>query len=113
MTLSTVISILMPALLGGGLITALATLYKTRRTVPVERDSIIVTGAQGAVLSLETALRHETARADRAERESERLRAEKEHLLAKIEEMQAKITALQDDLGDLRRSVCDDEFQGR
>lgn len=106
-SVSAFLTILMPLLLGGGLITALVTLYRARRHVPVERDSIIVTGAQGAVLALEKSLQAETARADRAEKEAERLRSEKEHLLEQIDTLKKTLDDVQEQLEEVRRRVVE------
>lgn len=53
--------------LSGGLFTAAAALYRARQTVPAERDNLVVSGAETAVLSLERSLAAETRRAERAE----------------------------------------------
>jgi predicted RNase H-like nuclease (RuvC/YqgF family) len=58
---------LLSIILGGGFIGALVALYTARKKVPVERDNLIVSGAETAVLSLERTLAAETRRADRAE----------------------------------------------
>lgn len=92
------IDVLLPILLSGGLVTALVTLYRARHTVPVERDSVIVQGATGAVTALERALQAETARADRNAEEIQTL-------AAKIDMMQETINTLQAALDEMKRSL--------
>lgn len=99
------VPLLLPLLLGGGLITALVTLYRAKKTVPVERDSIIVTGAQGAVLALEKSLQAETARADRCSAEVEELRKDLADLERKLNNAQGTILALQATLDDMRQQM--------
>ena len=62
-----VIVALLTTLLGGGFLGALVALYTARKKVPVERDNIIVSGAETAVSTLERAVAQEARRADRAE----------------------------------------------
>lgn len=64
---TTFVSGIATALLGGGGTAALVSVYSARKKVPAERDSIVVTGAETAVLTLEKTLAAETRRADRAE----------------------------------------------
>lgn len=66
-TSTSIIVPLLSVVLGGGFVTACVALYTARRKVPVERDNLIVSGAETAVLSLERTLAAETRRADRAE----------------------------------------------
>jgi hypothetical protein len=61
------LTVAITALLSGGLVTALVSIYTARKKVPAERDSIAVSGAETAVMSLERSLEAETRRADRAE----------------------------------------------
>jgi uncharacterized protein YlxW (UPF0749 family) len=102
MGIETLIVAVMSTLLGGGLLTALTTLYRARRTVTVERDSIIVTGAHGAVLALEKSLHAESARADREAADNVRLRTEIFSLEAKMDAMQDTIAGLQNALDEMR-----------
>lgn len=53
--------------MSGGFIAAAVSVYTARKKVPAERDSLIVAGAETAVVSLERTLNAETRRADRAE----------------------------------------------
>lgn len=85
-------------LLGGGLITAFTGIYTARKKAPVERDSIIVTGAETAVLALEKTLAAETRRADRAEGEAARYRDQ-------VRAMEDKLNALQDALDATRAEL--------
>ncbi len=81
--------------MGGGFLGALGALWTAKKKVPAERDSIIVTGAETAVLSLERTLAAETKRADRAEA----VVAKKDEALARkdarIEALERKLDALQ------------------
>lgn len=65
--MNTVFMAIATGVMSGGFIGALVSIYTARRKVPAERDSIIVSGAETAVLSLERTLAAETRRADRAE----------------------------------------------
>ena len=89
-------------LLGGGLITAFVALYRARKTVPAERDSLVVGGAETAVLSLERSLAAETRRADRAEAaviEKDKIIASKE---ARIETLERRLDEVQNMLDAVR-----------
>lgn len=63
----TLASAVIAALLSGGLLGAAVSVYTARRKVPAEVDSLIVTGAETAVSTLEKTLVAESRRADRAE----------------------------------------------
>ncbi len=91
--------------MGGGFLGALTTVWTARKKVPVERDSIIVTGAETAVLSLERTLAAETKRADRAEAvvlAKDEALARKD---ARIEALERKLDALQQALDAAREEL--------
>jgi hypothetical protein len=76
---------------GGTAVAGLASYAIARRKAPAEVDSIIVTGAQNAVIALEAVVRAETARADRAE--------------ARLLAMEAKFDAVQGLLDEARAEL--------
>lgn len=107
-----VIVAIISGITGGGLIAGFVSLYTARKKVPVERDSIIVNGAESAVLSLERTLAHETARADRAEalvakrdEEINRKDARIEALEKRLDEVQAVLDAAREELHLIRTST--------
>lgn len=99
------ISLIVSGVLGGGLIGALVTVYTAKKKVPAERDSIVVSGAETAVLALERSLAAENRRAERAEaalkdrkaeldRKDERIAA----LELRLDQLQAALDAARDEL---------------
>ncbi|WLW38576.1 hypothetical protein [Streptomyces phage Verabelle] len=91
--------------MSGGFIGAIGTIWSARKKVPAERDSIIVSGAETAVLALEKTLEAETRRADRAEavvaqrdealaRKDERISA----LESRLDALQSALDAARDEL---------------
>lgn len=102
---SQMLTIVVTGLMSGGFVGSAVALYSAHRKVPVEVDSIIVSGAESAVLTIEKTLAAETRRADRAEaRESVLLQriADKE---ARIEALEHKLDALQNALDDARKEL--------
>ena len=94
------------AVLGSGsLVAALLSWVIARRKAPVEVDSIVVQGAESAVLSLEKARAAETQRADRAEAENARLRAELDRKDRRIEALEAQLDRCQEMLNDARTEL--------
>lgn len=90
--------ILVTALLSGGVGTGITAVWRARKTVPAERDNLIVGSAQTALLSMKDSLAAEAARADRAEkalRERDRQIATKD---ARIEALERSLDAMQDRL---------------
>lgn len=82
-------------LLTGGFILSIVAAYTAKKKVPVERDSIIVNGAETAVQALARSLEAETARADRLERElldKDTLLSRKDERIAALEQ---RLDALQ------------------
>ena len=100
----TLLNTLITVALSGGLITALATVYAAKRKVPAERDSIIVNGAETAVLALEKTLAAETRRADRAE-------AQIAARDKRIEALEAKLELLQSVLDEARAEIASFKLQ--
>lgn len=69
--------------------------WRAKKTVPAERDNIIVTGAETAVQSLERSLQAETARADRLEKENSDLRRSLDDLERELNDVREQLmTAL-------------------
>lgn len=89
----------------GGLLTGAATLYGARRKVPAERDSIIVTGAETAVLSIEKVVAAESRRADRAEALVAQRDAEIRRKDARIEALERRLDEFQDALDATRAEL--------
>lgn len=90
--------ILLTALLSGGVGTGLTAVWRARKTVPAERDNLIVGSAQTALLSMKDSLAAESTRADRAEkalRDRDRQIATKD---ARIEALERSLDAMQDRL---------------
>lgn len=102
---SPLLAAIISALMSGGFVASIVAFYTAKRKVPVEVDSIIVSGAESAVLTIEKTLAAETRRADRAEaREGVLLQriADKE---ARIEALEHKLDALQNALDDARQEL--------
>lgn len=97
-----ILTLIVPGLIGGGLIGALVSVYTARHKVPAEVDSLIVTGAETAVTTLERTLAAETRRADRAEAHSAELEAALLRKDERIERLEARLDALQGALDDAR-----------
>ncbi len=74
--------------LGGTLVTGIGTYVLGRRKAPAEVDSIIVNGAETAVVALKAVLEAETARANRAE-------AERDRALERVASMEIRLDAVQ------------------
>lgn len=77
----TVVATLLTVLLGGGFVGSVVTLWTARKKVPAERDSIIVSGAETAVLALERAL----GAALKAAEHAEALNLDKDQRIAHLE----------------------------
>lgn len=111
---------LVSILLGGGLIGSGATAYNVKKKAPVERDSIIVSGAETAVVTMDKALTRATADHERdvarldacladERAENERLRQEItrkdnriESLERRVDDLQRVLDAVREELHDLR-----------
>lgn len=86
---------LVVALLGGGFIGAVVSAWRARKVVPAERDTIIATGAESAVQSLQRALEVSDRRVDELETENTELRESMKTLQAELNEVrQQLVTAL-------------------
>lgn len=108
--------ILVTALLSGGVGTGITAVWRARKTVPAERDNLIVGSAQTALLSMKDSLAAEAARADRAENaiadRDEKIAArdaviaERDRQLAakdaRIESLETRIDSLQEALDGMR-----------
>ncbi|WP_405056958.1 hypothetical protein OG474_29990 [Kribbella sp. NBC_01505] len=90
----TAMQLIAPAL-GGSLVTGIATYVVQRKKAPAEIDSIIVNGAETAVVALKAVLEAESARADRAE-------AERDRALEREAKMEVRLDAMQTMLDEAR-----------
>ena len=97
--------LLIPVILGGGLIGAYVTYYTARQKVPREADSLIVSGAETAVSTLERSLAAETRRADRAEARAASLEEAIERKDARINALEARLDTMQAMLDDARSEL--------
>lgn len=97
---------LVTALVGGagagGLITAGTAAWRASRTVPAERDSIIVQGAETTVQGALKLAQAEAARADREAARADRAEAKVESLLAQLEQAQTLINHIRAELIELK-----------
>lgn len=83
---------------GGSIVGASVSAWQTRKKVPAEVDSIIVSGAETAVQTLIDTLAAETTRADRAEAMVRERDAKIEVLEKKIDALQAALDAVREEL---------------
>lgn len=103
-----ILAAVVTAVLSGGIFAGVASLYNARKKAPAERDSVIVRGAEKAVLTLQATLAAETKRADRAEAAlvAEQVRiTEKDARIAaletKLDALQAALDAARDELHEI------------
>jgi len=89
-----IIATVVAAVMGGGGIGAVISAWRARKVVPAERDSIIVTGAESAVESLQKALEQSDKRVAALEQENATLRATVEQLRRDVEAAQASVRDL-------------------
>lgn len=101
-TTTSILIAIVTGVMGGGLITAGVSLYRAKKTATAERDNIIVTGAETAVLALQKTLTAETARADRAEKKNEELREEMRQKEQRIAQLENKLDTIQSALDEAR-----------
>jgi chromosome segregation ATPase len=87
--------------LSGGLVLGVVQAYRAVKTAPSERDSLIVKGAETAVVALERSLAAETRRADRAEKQVADRDAQLERLQERLEAMQVALDEVRRELHDL------------
>jgi Na+/phosphate symporter len=108
-------------LCGGGLVNAIASLINGRSTarktnteasslaakLPAEVDSVVVQGAEAAVLTMRSALESATRRISEleADRESDRRRIK--DLEAKVDQLREKVDKAERALGDARQAGAD------
>ncbi len=93
------------ALLSGGTLAAFFTYKIAKRKAPAEVDSIVVQGAESAVLSLQKANEVERHRAERAERDRDALRAEVARKDARIEALERQLDRAQEMLNQVREEL--------
>lgn len=105
------------ALLGGGIVGAIGSLIVGRATarktiaeaqaidrrLPAEVDSVVVQGAEAAVLTMERALESATGRIRQLEQERDADRARIRELEAKVERLQQQVEAAEQSLAVARR----------
>lgn len=94
------------ALLGGGALTALVTYLNAKRRAPAEIDSIVVQGAEAAVLSLQRAVDAANARANDVAVERDRLAAEIARKDQRIMALETQLDRLQKMLNDARDEIA-------
>jgi len=82
---------------GGGALTGAVAVYAARKKVPAERDSIIVNGAETAVVALQAVLQAETARADRAEARCAALELKLDAIQAALDEARTELHSILSD----------------
>lgn len=99
------VRLLVPVILGGGLLGAYVSYYTARQKVPRQADSLIVSGAETAVATLERSLAAETRRADRAERLAASLEEAIERKDARINALEARLDTMQAMLDDARSEL--------
>lgn len=112
------VELLVTALLSGGLATALATLITSRALagktaaeakglearLPAEVDSVVVQGAEAAVLAMRSALESASGRIADLERDRAADRQRIEDLERKVDELRAKVEKAERALGDARQA---------
>lgn len=96
------LALIIPGILSGGAVGAAVSVYTAKKKVPAERDSLIVTGAETAVTTLERTLAAETRRADRAEAKVASLEEVLARKDARIEALERRLDALQNALDEAR-----------
>lgn len=99
------LTLIISGILSGGIIGAGVSVYTARRKVPAERDSLIVTGAETAVSTLERTLAAETRRAERAEKRVGELEEALTRKDARIEALEARLDDLQQALNEAREEL--------
>lgn len=89
--------------MGGGALVAGVNYLRDRKKAPVERDNLIVAGAETTVQSALAVAAAEAARADRAERENAVLRSRLDAALSRVDSLQAALDAVRDELNDIKK----------
>lgn len=116
--MSDLLTLIVTGLLGGGLVGGVASLITghalARKTnseakgldakLPAEIDSVVVQGAESAVLTMRSALESATARIKELETNRENDRKRIGELELKVEELRGKVEAAELALGDARRA---------
>lgn len=112
------ITIVVTGLLSGGMGAGVATLIKARAEargsdatttstltkLPAEVDSVVVQGAEAAVLTMRAALESASQRIGELEQDRRDDRARIDQLERKVEELRAKVEAAERALGDAREA---------
>lgn len=96
------LTVVLAAILSGGGLTALVSAYRARKTAEPEANSIIASGAESVVLSMEKVVLAERDRADRAEHRADELETALAHKDARIERLEARLDELQEALNRAR-----------
>lgn len=99
------IHVLISTIASGGLVGALVSWYAAKKKVPVERDSIIVTGATSAVTALQAVVEAESKRADRAEARVAELEAQLHRKDERIEALEFRLDIMQAALDEAREEL--------
>lgn len=113
-----VVTVVVTTLLGGGIGTGVGALWSGRAVarkttseakaldarVPAEVDSVVVQGAESAVLVMQKALESAQSRIVILEQERDRDRARIAELERKVEELRDKVSLAEDALGEARRA---------
>lgn len=86
---------------------AVAAMWRARRTVPAERNNLIVTGAETAVKSLEKSLAAESARATRLEHENNELRQAIEALKSEVADVRRQLATALRATSDTQQRISD------
>ncbi|GAB3830238.1 hypothetical protein [Kribbella italica] len=91
--------------LTGTAVAGVVAAWTARKKVPVERDSIIVNGAETAVVALTAVLAAETARADRAEADRDHAIADRDAERERRMAVELRLDAIQAALDDAREEL--------
>lgn len=98
----TALAAIAAAILGGGGLASVGSLYLARKRAPADVESVVVQTAETAVLTLERSLQAETRRADRAEAEAGELRIRLDEKDERIAALEKRLDTLQAALDDAR-----------
>lgn len=113
--------LIVTGLLSGSIFAAVATLIASKATarktnaeakglaakLPAEVDSVVVQGAESAVLTMKAALESATERIAQLEHERESDRKRIAELEGKVNELRRKVERAEDALGDARKAGAD------
>lgn len=99
------LELIVTLVLSSGTVAAILTYVIARRKAPAEVDSIVVKGAESAVLSLEKALTVERTQRAEAEKEARRLRDEVAKKDRRIEALEKQLDRAQEMLNEVRAEL--------